>query len=161
MATTSSILWNPSKWMFISNLNLPKIFKLYLTESRFLSYSKIIFLTRGWVMNLSENKLQRGYKCCHIVLFSKGVHVWTSTMVILKCIFRIFLHNMVDYNINNSIGKKNSFFQLILCNSKIYLWQKNVRYYVLRNATYLENDWNDFKSLFVVFIKHCDSIWLE
>jgi hypothetical protein len=34
-----------------------------------------------------------GQKCCHNVLFSRGVHVWTSTMVILEQSFAIFLHN--------------------------------------------------------------------
>ncbi len=114
MVTTSSILWNPNKWMFKSNLNLPKIFELYLTKSRFLRYSRIIFLTRGWVMNLGENTLHGGQKCCHmyIIMFFRGVHVWTSTMVILEHIFLKFLHNMVDYNIKNSIAKKIPFFNL-------------------------------------------------
>jgi hypothetical protein len=53
---------------------------------------------------LGESTLRGGQKCCHIVLFSRGVHVWTSTMVILEHIFPNFLHNMIDYNTKNSIA---------------------------------------------------------
>jgi hypothetical protein len=53
-----------------------------------------------------ESTSQGGQKCCHIVLLSKGVHVWISTMVILEHIYPNFLHNMVDYNTKNSITKK-------------------------------------------------------
>jgi hypothetical protein len=90
-----------------------------------------------------ESTLQGGQKCYHITLVSKGVNVWISTMVILKHILPIFLHNMVEHNIENSI-EKISFFQLILCDSKIYLWQKIVHHNVLKNANiFILNDWND------------------
>jgi hypothetical protein len=117
--------------------------------------SWIIIHTKG------ESTLWGGQKCCHIVLFSKGVHVWTSTMVILEHIFPNLLHNMVDYNTKNSITIY-SFFQLILWGSKIYLWQKNVRHYVLKNAN-IHKKWLKWYLVFMKFVvstKHCDSIWL-
>jgi hypothetical protein len=70
---------------------------------------------------------RKGQKCCHIVLFSRGVHVWTSTMVILQDIFPNFLHNMVDYNTKNSIAKKIPFSNLYcvipkyICGEKMYV----------------------------------------
>ncbi len=105
----------------------------------------------------------RGQKCCHIVLFSKGVHVWTSTMVILEHIFPNFLHNMVDYDTKNSITKKIHFSQLILWGSKVYLLQKIICHYVLKNANILKKwlKWFLVFMKFVISIKHCDSIWLE
>jgi hypothetical protein len=39
----------------------------------------------------------------HSVLFSKVVHVWTSTTVILEYIFPNILHNMVNHNTINYI----------------------------------------------------------
>jgi hypothetical protein len=68
-----------------------------------------------------------GQKCCHIVQFSKGVHVWISTIVIFKHVFSIFLHNMVDYNTKNSIAKEISFSNLYcevpkyICRKKMYV----------------------------------------
>jgi hypothetical protein len=68
-----------------------------------------------------------GQKCYHIVLFSKGVHVWTLTMVILEYIFPNFLLNTVDYNTKNSIAIKNHFFSLYckvpkhICDQKMYI----------------------------------------
>jgi hypothetical protein len=44
------------------------------------------------------------FELSHCIVFW-GVHVWTSTMVILEHYFPIFLHNMVDYNTKNSIAK--------------------------------------------------------
>ncbi len=36
-------------------------------------------------------------------------------------------------------SQKNSFFQLILCDSKMYLWQqKKVRHYVLKKCKYIQ-----------------------
>jgi hypothetical protein len=61
---------------------------------------------------MGETILHGGQKCCHIVLFSRGVHVLTSTMVILEDIFPIFLRNMVHYDTKNSIAKKFSFSNL-------------------------------------------------
>jgi hypothetical protein len=67
-----------------------------------------------------------GQKCCHIVLFSKVVRVWTSTMVILKHIFPNFLHNMVEHNTKNSITKIFPFSNLYcaipkyICGKKMY-----------------------------------------
>ncbi len=63
---------------------------------------QIVLTNKLWV----KSHYGGGPKCCHIVLFSRGVHVWTSTMVILEHIFPKFLHNMVDYNTKNSITKK-------------------------------------------------------
>jgi len=91
---------------------------------------------RSWMGHMYQNKslitwvkgtLQGGQKCCHIVLFSKGVHVWTSTMVILEHIFLNFLHNMVGYNTKNSIAKKIPFSNLYcaipkcICGKKMYV----------------------------------------
>jgi len=56
----------------------------------------------------AESALWGGQKCCHIILFSKGVHVWTLTMVILEHIFPNFVHNMVDHN--TKIHSKINFF---------------------------------------------------
>jgi len=90
-------------------------------EKKFLEQLSMILNHYGW------STLQGGQKCCHIVLFSRGVHVWTSTMVILEHIFPTVLHNMVDYNTKNSIAKKFSFSNLYcailkyICGKK-YTW---------------------------------------
>ncbi len=102
----------------------------------------VLFQMGGFSIK-GESTLWGGQKCCHIVLFSKGVHVWTSIMVILEHIFLNFLHNMVYHNKKNSI-KRFFFFQLILCDSKIYLWQKTVCHYVFKMQIYSKNEWNDF-----------------
>jgi hypothetical protein len=72
-----------------------------------------------------ESTLCGGQKCCQIVLFSKGVHVWSSSMVILEHIFLNFLHNMVDHNINNSIEKiKSNLYCVIakyICGKRMYI----------------------------------------
>jgi len=75
----------------------------------------------GWK---GESTLQGGQKCYHIVLFSKGVHVWTSTMVILEHNFSTFLHNMVDYNTRNSIAKKIIFPTYIVRFQNIFVAKK-------------------------------------
>jgi hypothetical protein len=77
-----------------------------------------------------------GQKCCHIILFSRGVHVWTSIMVILEHIFSIFLHSMVDYNTKNSITKK--IFQLIMCNSKIIFVTKKCTLIRTKKCKYIQ-----------------------
>jgi hypothetical protein len=109
----------------------------------------LIFLQRGQcqqinsqsILNpMSESTLWEGKKCCHIVLFSKGVHFWTSTVVILEHIFPNVLYNMLDHNTKFN-RKENTFFQLILCDSKTYLWQKNVRQCVLKNVIILKKKW--------------------
>jgi len=102
-----------------------------------------------------------GQKCCHIILFFRGVHVWTSTMVILEHIFSIFLHNMVNYNI--SIKKKIPFSNLYcvipkyICDKKMYIitYSKNANIYF---------KWLEWFLVFIknlVSIKHCDFIWLD
>jgi hypothetical protein len=58
-------------------------------------------------------------------------------VVILEQIFLNVLYNMLDHN-TKFHRIKNSFFQLILCDSKTYLWQKNVRQYVLKNVIILK-----------------------
>jgi hypothetical protein len=119
---------------------------------------------RKWCLFLwnNEKHITRGQKCCHIVLFSNGVHVWTSTIVTLEHIFPNFLHNMVDFNTKNST---QIFFKkkLILCNFNVYLWQKIVHHYVLKNTNILKKwlKWFLIFMKFVIFIKHCDSIWLK
>ncbi len=65
-----------------------------------------------------------GQKCCHIVLFSKDFYVWTSTMVILQHIFPNCLHNMIDYNIKNSITKKIPFPTYIVRFQNIFVAKK-------------------------------------
>jgi hypothetical protein len=69
---------------------------------------------------------------------------------------------MVDYNTKNSIAK-NFFSYFIFFNSKTYLWQKNVCHYVFKNENILKQwlKWFLIFMKFVIFIKHCDSIWLE
>jgi hypothetical protein len=54
LATTSSILRNPSKWTIRPYLKLPRIFKLHFIQSRSFKYLGNISLTRGWVMNFSN-----------------------------------------------------------------------------------------------------------
>jgi hypothetical protein len=108
----------------------------------------VLFVFMLWNTNVVTNKLwvkshcKGAQKCYHIVLFSKGVHVWTSTMVILEHIFPNILHNMVDYNTKNQ--SLNCFFsQFIVCDSKVYLWPKNVHQCTLKNENILKNDWNN------------------
>jgi hypothetical protein len=71
-----------------------------------------------------ESTLRGGQKCYHIVLFSRGVHVWTSTMIILEHIFPNFLHNMVDYNTKNSIARKIHFPTYIVWLQSIFVEKK-------------------------------------
>jgi len=66
-----------------------------------------------------------GQKCCYIVLFSRGVHVWISTMVILEHIFPNVLHNMVDYNIKILTTKKIPFSKLY-CEIPKYIFGKKM-----------------------------------
>jgi hypothetical protein len=66
-----------------------------------------------------------GQKCCHIVYFFKDVHVWTSTMVILKHIFSKFLHNLVDYNTKKLIAKEIPFSNLY-CEAPKYMRGKKM-----------------------------------
>ncbi len=75
--------------------------------------------------NMGESTLWGGQKCCHIVLFYRGVHVWTLTMVILEHIFPIFLHSMVFYNRKNSITIffSNLYWEVpkYICGTKMYV----------------------------------------
>jgi len=104
----------------------------------------VLFVFMLWNTNVVTNKLWvkshcRGVqKCYHIILFSTSVHVWTSTIVILEHFFPFFFHNMVDYNTKKSITKKKSFFQFIMCDFKVYLWQKNVRQCAIIDSIWLE-----------------------
>jgi hypothetical protein len=77
--------------------------------------------------------------------------------------FQFFLHNMVYYNTNNSIAKKN-FFSNLHYEVPKHISSKNiVHHHVLKNANIVKNDWKWFLVFmkFVLSIKHCDSIWLE
>jgi len=104
----------------------------------------VLFLFMLWNTNFMTIKLWvkshyrggGGQKCCHIILFSRGVHVWTSIMVILEHIFSIFLHSMVDYNTKNSITKK--IFQLIMCNSKIIFVTKKCTLIRTKKCKYIQ-----------------------
>jgi hypothetical protein len=58
-------------------------------------------------------------------------------MVILKHVFSSFWHNMVNHNTKNSIKKRKSFSQFILCDSNIYLLQTNVHHYVFQKCEYI------------------------
>jgi hypothetical protein len=103
--------------------------------------------------NKGESTLWRGKKCCHIVPFSKGVHIWASTMVILEHIFPNFLHNMIDYNIKNSITKKIHFSNLYCEVPKYICGKKKYILYSLR--------WKYIKKWlkwFLVFMKFVVSI---
>ncbi len=112
---------------------------------------------------LDESTLQAGQKCCHIVLFSKGVHIWTSTMVGLEHIFPNFLHNMVDHNTKNSIENKIHFPNLYCVIPKYICGKKNVCHCVQKNANIFKKwlKWFSVFMKFIISIKHCDSIWLE
>ncbi len=81
-------------------------------------------------ISMGESILQGGQKCCHIVLFSRGVCVWTSTMIISKHIFPKFLLNMVDYNTKNLIAN-NFFFSNLHCEVPKYICgkKKNITMY--------------------------------
>jgi hypothetical protein len=77
---------------------------------------------------MGESTLGKGQKCYHIVLFSKGVHVWTLTMVILEHIFPNFSHIMVDHNTKYSKIKKkipsSNLYCVIpkyICDKKMYV----------------------------------------
>jgi hypothetical protein len=106
--------------------------------------------------------IRRGQICCHIVFFCRGIHVWTSTMVILEHIFPNALYNMLDYNTKNSISKKIPFFNLY-CVIPKYICGKKKCHYVLKHANIFKKwlKWILVFMKFIVSIKHCDSIWLE
>jgi hypothetical protein len=96
------------------------------------------------LFNLCLNGLVRGWKhttggpnCCHIVLFSRGVHVWTLAMVILEHIFSNFLHNMVDYNTKNSITKKILFSNLY-CEVPKYICGKTMYITMYKKCKYTQ-----------------------
>jgi hypothetical protein len=103
-----------------------------------------------------------GEKCCHFVLFSRGVHVWASTMVIFEHIFPKVLHNMVDYNKKKSIVKKFLFLVYIVWFWNIFV-AKKCSHYALKNENMLKKwlKWFLVFMKFVISIKHCDSKWLE
>jgi hypothetical protein len=77
-------------------------------------------------------------------LFSKSVHVWTSTMVILQHIFPIFLHNMVDYNTKSLITKKYFFPTYIVQFQNMFVANKCTSLCTKKMQIYFLNDWNDF-----------------
>jgi hypothetical protein len=116
----------------------------------------LIWRRYGWK---HTTKRKGGGRMLSHCIVSKGVHVWTSTMVILKHIFLFFLHNMEYYNRKNWITIL-FFFQLILCDSKEYLWQK---YVCIKKCKLLKKwlKWFFVFMKFVIFMKHCDSTWLE
>ncbi len=89
---------------------------------------------------IGESTLRGGQKCCHFVQFSKGVHVWTLTMLILKHIFPIY----VDYNTKNSIEKKILFSNLYCVISKCICDKKMYVIIYLKMQIYSKNKWNDF-----------------
>ncbi len=80
----------------------------------------------------------------NVVLFSKSVHVWTSTMVILQHIFPIFLHNMVDYNTKSLITKKYFFPTYIVQFQNMFVANKCTSLCTKKMQIYFLNDWNDF-----------------
>jgi hypothetical protein len=43
---------------------------------------------------------------CHIVLFSRDVHVWVYPISNFRKIFTIFLHIMLEYNLGKILEKK-------------------------------------------------------
>ncbi len=85
-----------------------------------------------------------GKKCCHIILFFRGVHVWTSTMVILEHIFSIFLHNMVNHNTKSPIKKNFPFSNLYVWFQSIFVANKCMSLCIQKMQIYFLNDWNDF-----------------
>jgi hypothetical protein len=97
------------------------------------------FLNKHVYANMGENTLGGGggQKFCHIVLVSRGVHVWISTMVILEHIFPNFLHNMVDYNTKNSIAKKIIFSNLY-CEVPKYICGKKSMSLYIKKCKYIQ-----------------------
>jgi hypothetical protein len=70
---------------------------------------------------------------------------------------------MVGQNPNKSNSKKITLFNIIWCDVKVYLTQKNIRHNILKNENILKKwlKWFLVFIKFVTYIKHCDSIWLE
>ncbi len=129
--------------------------------SSFLSTSPITFISSHLP---GESTLRGGgQKCCHIVLFSRGVHVLTSTMVILEHVFPKNFHNMVDYNTKSSIAIFKKKFNLYCVIPKYICGKINLCHYVLKNENIFKKwlKWFLVLMKFVIFIKHFDYIWLE
>jgi len=76
------IPWQGQNWLWQHWLKIVDSYLLW-------NLDKIIQFapTIGW------NHTKGGQNFCHNVLFSKDVHIWTSTMVILEHIFANVLHN--------------------------------------------------------------------
>jgi hypothetical protein len=116
----------------------------------------------GWFRMVDESTLRGGQKCCHIVLFSRCVYVWNSTMVILKHIFPNILHNMVSYNTKNSITNKIPFPTYIVWFQNIFMAKKCTSLYT-KNCKYTQKNIEMIFSIYEIssIYKHCGSIWLE
>ncbi len=88
---------------------------------------------------------------------------FNHVMSLLWRIFTMFLHIMVGQNPNKSNSKETTFFNLIWCDVKVYLCQKYICHNIFLNENIFKIllKWFLIFMKFVIFIKHCDSIWLE
>jgi hypothetical protein len=108
-----TLLFNIATWKFVG---------LLLARWVHLPQNFFFLLFLGWMHTTGGLKM-----FSHYIVFSKGVHFWTSTKVILEHIFSNFLHNMVDFNTKNSITKKIHFSNLYcevpkyICGKKMYI----------------------------------------
>jgi hypothetical protein len=86
-----------------------------------------------------------------------------STMSLIWKIFTMFLHMMVGQNPHKQMPKKLHFKIFIWCEVKVYLCQKTRDHNVLKNANIFKKwlKWFLIFMKFILFTKHCDSIWLE
>ncbi len=115
-----------------------------------------------FVVWLGENTLRGGQDCCHIVLFFRG-----PMIELQPChYYEGFSQSFACYGKSKpskSNFKEITFLNLIWCDVKIYLCQKNIHHNILKNENILKKwlKWFLVFMKFVVSIKHCDSIWLE
>jgi hypothetical protein len=75
----------------------------------------------------------------------------------------MFLHIMVGQNPKKSNVKKTTFLNFIWCDVRVYLCQIYISQCTKKMQIYSKNwlKWFLIFMKFVVYTKHCDSIWLE
>jgi hypothetical protein len=105
-----AIFQSPFFWEFFHFLFI------FLLSNAFLSYSQPWFIKKKFKnvrgknnflkVVLGESTLQWPLLGCHIILLSKGVHVWMYPTSHFWKKFVIFFHIMIEYNLGNIFKNK-------------------------------------------------------
>ncbi len=126
-----------------------------------LSYNQDIYYL-GKMCLEGQNTLWGDQDYYHNILFFRSSMFELQHVIIMKDFQNVFAY-MVNQNLNKSNSKKITFLNLIWCDVRVYLCQENIGHNILKNA-YTFKKWLKWFLVFmkfVIFIQHCDSIWLE